>query len=255
MVGQLVRGMYEFLILNLITLDKAVKLEVEGPIESYSFSKFSERQAVKLGCTSIYLLSCSLNKVKAQDRKQSTKGKLLAELFNDPFIVVCSWDPHDWLDSWRNFWDLKLEKEGGNLVHFNAAIHGRVEPQLLWCRKLSIFTFSQRWGFNNFFWIFFAKECRRWGNLHFWGLWLWRYVSVQCLLSVVFLALWFVNFFLTLNFKASIIYRFFSLSVYTYGIFALWFSLNQMFVIKFPVSFDTDQVERTTLSQFARQKT
>ena len=31
----------------------------------------------------------------------------------------------------------------------------------------------------------------------------------------------------------------------TYGIFALWFSLNQMFVIKFSVSFDTDQVERT----------
>ena len=30
MVGQLVRGMYEFLILSLITLDKAVKLEVEG---------------------------------------------------------------------------------------------------------------------------------------------------------------------------------------------------------------------------------
>ena len=31
MVGQLARGMYEFLILNLITLAKAVKLEVEGP--------------------------------------------------------------------------------------------------------------------------------------------------------------------------------------------------------------------------------
>ena len=27
----------------------------------------------------------------------------------------------------------------------------------------------------------------------------------------------------------------------TYGIFALWLSLNQMFVIKFSVSFDTDQ--------------
>ena len=63
----------------------------------------------------------------------------------------------------------------------------------------------------------------------------------------------------TLNFKASVIYRFFSLSV-TYGIFALWFSLNQMFLIKFSVSFDTDQVERTTPSHvtievFARQKT
>ena len=121
--------------------------------------------------------------------------------------------------------------------------------QLLWCWKLPISAFSQRWGFNNFIWIlqervivaFFHRLHRsRLRNLHFCGLWLWRYVSVQCLLSVVFLALWFVNFFLTLNFKASIIYRFFSLSV-TCGIFALWFSLNQMFVIKF-----SDQVERTT---------
>ena len=46
-----------------------------------------------------------------------------------------------------------------------------------------------------------------------------------------------------LNFKASVIYRFFSLSV-TYGIFALWFSLNKMYVIKVSVSFDTDQIER-----------
>ena len=94
--------------------------------------------------------------------------------------------------------------------------------QLLWCRKLPISAFSQRWGFNNFVWIlqervivaFFHRLHRsRLRNLHFCGLWLWRYVSVQCLLSVVFLALWFVNFFLTLNFKASIIYRFFSLLV------------------------------------------
>ena len=86
----------------------------------------------------------------------------------------------------------------------------------------NISAFSQRWGFNNFVWIlqervivafFHRLHCSRLRNLHFCGLWLWRYVSVQCLLSVVFLALWFVNFFLTLNFKASIIYRFFSLSV------------------------------------------
>ena len=42
-----------------------------------------------------------------------------------------------------------------------------------------------------------------------------------------------------LSFKASIV---------TCGIFALWFSLNQMFVIKFSVSFDTERVERTTPS-------
>ena len=47
--------------------------------------------------------------------------------------------------------------------------------------------------------------------------------------------------------------------VYTYGIFALWFSLNQMFAIKFSVAFAT-VVERTRPSYvfievFARQKT
>ena len=112
--------------------------------------------------------------------------------------------------------------------------------------------FSQRWGFNNFVWIYWKRVVvalfrrfhrSRWGNYHCCGLWLLRYVTVQCLLSVVFLALWFVNVFLTLNFTASIIYRFFSLSV-TYGIFALWFSLNKMYVIKVSVSFDTDQIER-----------
>ena len=45
----------------------------------------------------------------------------------------------------------------------------------------------------------------------------------------------------------------------TYGIFALWFSPNQMFVIKFSVSFAT-VVERARPSHvfievFARQKT
>ena len=35
----------------------------------------------------------------------------------------------------------------------------------------------------------------------------------------------------------------------TYGIFALWFSLNQVFVIKFSVSFTT------VVEVFARQKT
>ena len=133
----------------------------------------------------------------------------------------------------------------------NAAIDGQMEPQLLWCWKLPIFFFSQRWGFNNFVWIYWKRVVvalfrrfhrSRWGNYHCCGLWLLRYVTVQCLLSVVFLALWFVNVFLTLNFTASIIYRFFSLSV-TCGIFALWFSLNKMYVIKFSVSFHTDQIE------------
>ena len=145
----------------------------------------------------------------------------------------------------------------------------RVKRQLLWCRKLPIFALSQRCGFNYFVCIlqqrvvvalFRRLHPSRRGNLHFCGLWLWRYMSVQCLLSVVFLAPYMIrkHVFHALNFKASIIYRFFSLSV-THGIFALWFSLNQMFVIKFSVSFDTVQVERTTPSHvvieiFAGQK-
>ena len=55
------------------------------------------------------------------------------------------------------------------------------------------------------------------------------------LLTVVFLALWFVNFFLTL-FKASTSYGYFH--YVSYGIFAHWFSLNLMF--KFSVSFATE---------------
>ena len=71
-------------------------------------------------------------------------------------------------------------------------------------------------------------------------------MSVQCLLSFVFLALRYENFFVTLNFKASIIYRFFSICyLCILALCCLRFSLNQKFVIKFSVSFDTDQVERT----------
>ena len=53
--------------------------------------------------------------------------------------------------------------------------------------------------------------------------------------TVVFLALWFVNFFLTF-FKASTSYGYFH--YVSYGIFAHWFSLNQIF--KFSVSFATE---------------
>ena len=55
------------------------------------------------------------------------------------------------------------------------------------------------------------------------------------LLAVVFLALWFVSFFLAF-FKASTSYGYFH--YVSYGIFAHWFSSNQMF--KFTVSFATE---------------
>ena len=41
---------------------------------------------------------------------------------------------------------LKLENEEGNMFSFNDAMDGRVEQQLMWCRKLPIFAFSQSWG-------------------------------------------------------------------------------------------------------------
>ena len=62
-------------------------------------------------------------------------------------------------------------------------------------------------------------------------------------LTVVFLAQWFVNFFLTF-FKASTSYGYFH--YVSYGIFAHWFSLDQMF--KFSVLFATE-VEKNRPSQ------
>ena len=56
-----------------------------------------------------------------------------------------------------------------------------------------------------------------------------------CFLQLAFLALWFVNFFLTF-FKASTNYGYFH--YVSYGIFAHWFSSNQMF--KWTVSFATE---------------
>ena len=89
---------------------------------------------------------------------------------------------------------------------------------------------------------------------------IWAYnVSFFSLLTVVFLVLWFINFFLT-YFKVTTSYIYMDCFHYiTYGIFALWFSLNQMFVIKFSVAFAT-VVERTRPSYvfievFAWQKT
>ena len=50
----------------------------------------------------------------------------------------------------EKFLRCKTRKWRRQFVFLNAAIDGRVEPQLLWCRKLPIFAFSQRWCFNSF---------------------------------------------------------------------------------------------------------
>ena len=86
----------------------------------------------------------------------------------------------------------------------------------------------------------------RWGNLYLCALWQSRYIlnlqyisAFFSLLTVVFLALWFVNFFLTFVKASTTSYGYFH--YVSYGIFAHWFSLNQM--SKFSVSFATE-VER-----------
>ena len=66
-------------------------------------------------------------------------------------------------------------------------------------------------------------------------LWTYNLCFFFSFLAVVFLAQWFVNFFLTF-FKASTSYGYFH--YVSYGIFAHWFSLDQMF--KFSVSFATE---------------
>ena len=134
-----------------------------------------------------------------------------------------------------------------------------MEPQLLWCRKLPpvlniIFVFSQRWGFYYSFGycnrdrvivaLLRRLQRSRWGNLYLCGLWQWRYIrnlqyirfAFFSLLTVVFLALWFVNVFLTFVKASTTSYGYFH--YVSYGIFAHWFSLNQMF--KFSVSFATE---------------
>ena len=76
------------------------------------------------------------------------------------------------------------------------------------------------------------------------------------LLAVVFLALWFVSFFLA-SFKASTSYGYFH--YVSYGIFAHWFSLEQMF--KFSVLFATEVEKKIDyrmdvfIEVFAAQKT
>ena len=139
-----------------------------------------------------------------------------------------------------------------------------MEPLLLWCRKLSIFAFS-----HNFIWI--LQESHRCSSSSASSLVVEEiYTSVVCvcfgdiwaynvsffslsLLTVVFLLLWFINFFLT-YFKATTSYGLFSLCY-------LWYFrplVNQMFVIKFSVAFAT-VAKRTRPSYvfievFARQK-
>ena len=154
-----------------------------------------------------------------QENASTSQGwKTLAELFNDCSSLSVPETP-SWLDSWRNLWDLKPENEGGNLFPFDAAIDERVEPQLLWCRKLPIFAFS-----HFFIWILQERVIvallrglhrSRWGK----SILLWPVTlaisertmfAFFILLTVVFLALWFVNFFLT-YFKASTSYGLLSL--------------------------------------------
>ena len=127
------------------------------------------------------------------------------------FIMVCSWDLI-MVGFTEKFWAWKPESDGENLFSFVTVIDGlanvvrarsclleRVEPQLLWCRKLP-FAFSQHWGFHNFVWILHWRVVvvlprrlhrNRQGIVRFGGLWPSQYLSVQRLLS---LACWLLSF-------------------------------------------------------------
>ena len=132
-----------------------------------------------------------------ENASSSERWKTLAELFNDCSALSVPETPL-WLDSWRNLWDLKPKNEGGKLFSFDAAIEGRVEPRFLWCWIMPISAFP-----DNFIWILqegvvVALLCgfhrRGWGDLYFCGLWLWRYLSVQCLLSSAYWLLFFLHY-------------------------------------------------------------
>ena len=117
-----------------------------------------------------------------------------------------------WLDSRRNseLENLKVMEGIGFLsslssmgrpmcvVRALSCLPERVEPQLLWCRKLP-FAFSQHWGFHNFVWILHWRVVvvlprrlhrNRQGIVRFGGLWPSQYLSVQRLLS---LACWLLS--------------------------------------------------------------
>ena len=72
-----------------------------------------------------------------ENASSSQRSKTLAKLFNDCSSLSVSETPSP-LDSWGDFWDLQPENEGGNLISFDTAIDGWVEPQLLWCWKLPV---------------------------------------------------------------------------------------------------------------------
>ena len=67
----------------------------------------------------------------------SQRWKTLAELFNDCSSLSVRETPSQ-LESWRNFWGLQPENEGGNLFSFDASINGWLEPRLLWRWKLPV---------------------------------------------------------------------------------------------------------------------
>ena len=136
---------------------------------------------------------------------------------NDDSCWTCSsWSvpgTSSWLDSRRNseLENLKVMEGIGFLsslssmgrpmcvVRARSCLPERVEPQLLWCRKLP-FAFSQHWGFHNFVWILHWRVVvvlprrlhrNRQGIVRFGGLWPSQYLSVQRLLS---LACWLLSF-------------------------------------------------------------
>ena len=98
-------------------------------------------------------------------------------------------------------------------------------------------------------WLYHSRR----GNLYLFGVWQWRYIlklqyirfAFFSLLTVVFLTPWFVNFFFAVFKASTTTYGHFHQNV-SYGIFAHWFSLNQIF--KFSVSFATEEEKKQTIA-------
>ena len=138
--------------------------------------------------------------------------------------------PHDRLDSWRNFWDLKLENEGGNLFSWtlpsmgdwshSCCDVGNCQYLLFLSAGVLIISFGycKRESSSLFSVVFMVVAEEIYTYVACDSGEMWAYMFAVCCFSCTMIR----------------------------KLFLIWLSLNQMFVTWFSVSFDAGQVERTT---------
>ena len=172
-----------------------------------------------------------------------------------------------WLDSRRDselenlkvmagigfLWSLSSMGRPMCVVRARSCLPERVEPQLLWCRKLP-FAFSQHWSFHNFVWILHWRVVvvlprllhrNRQGIVRFGGLLPSQYLSVPRLLSLAHCCLSSTvirELFVTFSVKASTRHSCFH--HVANSVYARWLSFEPDVVIQSSVCFDTE-VKRT----------